>query len=71
MITMQYIAYIFICLIDYFDSFFLLYLRVTMMADGCAQAVMRVTMKRKMRKGMSVLQVRSHFPDTAKPFSFR
>lgn len=40
-------------------------LRVTIMAEGCAQAVMRVTMKRKMRKGMSVLQVRSHFPDTA------
>ena len=46
-------------------------LRVTIMAEGCAQAVMRVTMKRKMRKGMSVLQVRSHFPDKAKPFSFR
>lgn len=50
---------------------FLTYLRVTMMAEGCAQAVMSVTMKRKTRKGMSVLQVRSHFPDTAKPFSFR
>lgn len=41
------------------------YLRVTMMAEGWAQAVMSVTMKRKMRKGMRVLQVRSHFPDTA------
>lgn len=41
------------------------YLSVTMMAEGWAQAVMRVTMKRKMRKGMRVLQVRSHFPDTA------
>ena len=47
------------------------YLRVTMMAEGWAQAVMSVTMKRKMRKGMSVLQVRSHFPAKAKPFSFR
>lgn len=41
------------------------YLSVTMMAEGWAQAVMRVTMKRKTRKGMRVLQVRSHFPDTA------
>lgn len=41
------------------------YLSVTMIAEGWAQAVMRVTMKRKIRKGMSVLQVRSHFPDIA------
>lgn len=41
------------------------HLRVTMMAEGWAHAVMSVTMKRKMRNGMSVLQVRSHFPDTA------
>lgn len=40
-------------------------LSVTMMAEGWAQAVIRVTMKRKMRKGIRVLQVRSHFPDTA------
>lgn len=46
-------------------------LSVTMMAEGWAQAVMSVTMKRNMRKGMSVLQVRSHFPDVAKPFSFK
>lgn len=46
-------------------------LSVTMMAEGWAQAVISVTMKRKMRKGMRVLQVRSHFPDTAWPFSFR
>lgn len=42
-----------------------------MMAEGWAQAVISVTMKRKTRKGMRVLQVRSHFPDTAWPFSFR
>lgn len=35
------------------------------MADGWAQAVMKVTMKRKTKKGMRVLQVRLHFPDIA------
>lgn len=42
-----------------------------MMADGWAHAVMKVTMNRNTKKGMSVLQVRLHFPDTAYPFSFR
>lgn len=41
------------------------HLSVTMMADGWAHAVMKVTMKRKIKKGMRVLQVRLHFPDTA------
>lgn len=41
------------------------YLSVTMIADGWAHAVIRVTMKRNIRNGMSVLQVRSHFPETA------
>lgn len=41
------------------------HLSVTMTADGWAHAVIRVTMKRNMRNGMSVLQARSHFPDTA------
>lgn len=41
------------------------YLSVTMIADGWAHAVIRVTMKRNIRNGISVLQVRSHFPETA------
>lgn len=41
------------------------HLSVTMIAEGCAQAVMSVTMKRKMRKVMSVPQVRSHLPASA------
>lgn len=41
------------------------YLSVTMIADGWAHAVMKVTMKRNTKKGMSVLQERLHFPDTA------
>lgn len=41
------------------------HLSVTMMADGWAHAVMKVTMKRKIKNGIRVLQARLHFPDTA------
>lgn len=50
---------------DETDNEVVSYRSVTMMAEGWAHAVMSVTIKRKMRKGMSVLQVRSHFPDVA------